>query len=182
MPLINEWFEYIVSLSDKQDQLIVNQSELSTNTQSQYGSTFDVDLEDFEAPQFLSTSFILANHEQHHPLQNAIVTSNHSLQTISPLIEEGTLTLKDDSCHTLIDFIIVSKIKETECEVDNNVDDKSSPNLVEQIHDQSVGDKIIRQTINQPSISSDLLSNFPLYNEPNCLLETASHSLKDNTT
>jgi hypothetical protein len=79
MSLINEWFEYLVSLSDKQDQLIVNQSELSTNTQSQDGSNFDVDLEDFEAPQFLSTSFILANHEQHHLLQNAIVTSNHSL-------------------------------------------------------------------------------------------------------
>jgi hypothetical protein len=103
MSLINEWFEYLVSLSDKQDQLIVNQSELSTNTQSQDGSNFHVDLEDFEAPQFLSTSFILANHEQHH--QNAIVTSNHSLQTMSPPVEEGTLTLKDDSCHTLIDFI-----------------------------------------------------------------------------
>jgi hypothetical protein len=60
--------------------------------------------------------------------------------------------------------------------------DKTSPNLVEQVHDQSVGDKIISQTINQPSISSDLLSNFPLHNEPNCLLETVSYSLKENTT
>jgi hypothetical protein len=181
MLLINEWFEYLVSLSDKQDQLMVNQSELSTNTQSQDGSNFDVDLEDFEAPQFLSTSFILENHEQHHLLQNAIVTSNHSLSMMSPPVEEGTLTLKDDSCHTLIDFIIVSKVKEVKCEVDNHVDDKSSPNLVEQIHDQSMGDKII-QTINQSSISSDFLSNFPLHNEPNCLLETVSYSLKENTT
>jgi hypothetical protein len=45
-----------------------------------------------------------------------------------------------------------------------------------------VGGKIIRQTINQPSISSDLLSNFPLHNEPNCLLEIVSYSLKENTT
>ena len=51
MLLINKCFEYLVSLSDKQDQLMVNQSELSTNTQSQDGSNFDVDLEDFEAPQ-----------------------------------------------------------------------------------------------------------------------------------
>ena len=134
---------------------------MSTNTQSQDGSNFHVDLEDFEAPQFLSTSFILANHEQHRLLQNVIVTSNRSLSTMSPPVEEETLILKDDSCHTLIDFIIVSKVKEVECEVDNHVDDKSFPNLVEQIYDQSVGDKIIRQTINQPSISSDLLSNFP---------------------
>jgi hypothetical protein len=178
MPLINECFEYLVSLSYKQDQLIFNQSELSTNTQSQYGSNFHVDLEDFEAPQFLSTSFILENHEPH----NAIVTSNHSLQTMYPPVEQETFTLKDDSCPTLIDFITVSKVKEAECEVDNHVDDKSSPNLVEQIHDQSVGDKIIRQTIYQPSISSDFLSNFPLHNEPNCLLETISYSLKENTT
>jgi hypothetical protein len=178
MSFINEWFEYLISLSDKQDQLIVNQSELNTNTHSQDGSIFHVDLEDFEAPQFLSTSFILANHEPH----NAIVTSNHSLQTIYPPVEEGTFTLKDDSCHTLIDFITVSKVKEAECEVDNHMDDKSSPNLVEHIHDQSVGDKIIRKTINQPSISSDLLSNFPLHNEPNCLLKSVSYSLKDNTT
>jgi hypothetical protein len=100
IPLINEWFEYLISLSDKQYQLIVNQSELSTNTQSQDGSNFHVDLEDFEVPQFLSTSFILANHEPH----NEIVTSNHSLQTMSPLVEEGIFTLKDDSCHTLIDY------------------------------------------------------------------------------
>jgi hypothetical protein len=150
---------------------------LSTNTQSQDGSNFHVDLEDFEAPQFLSTSFILTNHEPHH----AIVTSNHSLPTMSPPVEEGTLTLKDDSCHTLIDFITVSKVKEIECEVDDHVDDKTSPNLVEQVHDQSVGDKIISQTINQPSISSDFLSHFPLHNEPNCLLETISYSLKENT-
>jgi hypothetical protein len=82
----------------------------------------------------------LANHEPH----NAIVTSNHSLQTMSPPVEQGTFTLKDDSCPTLIYFITVSKVKEVECEADNHVDDKSSPNLVEQIHDQSVGDKIIR--------------------------------------
>jgi hypothetical protein len=178
MSLINEYFEYLVSLSDKQNQLIFNQSELSTNTQSQDGSNFHVDLEDFEAPQFLSTSFILANHKPH----NAIVTSNHSLQIMSPPIEEGTFTLKDDSCSTLIDFITVYKVKEVECEVDNHEDDKSSPNLVEQIYDQSVGDKIIRQTINQPSISSDFLSIFSLHNEPNCLLETVSYSLKENTT
>jgi hypothetical protein len=182
MSLINEWFEYLVSLSDKQDQLIVNQSELSTNTQSQDGSNFHVDLEDFEAPQFFSTSFILENHEKHHILQNAIVTSNHSLPTMSPPVKEGTLTLKYDSCHTLIDSITVSKVKEVKCEVDNHVDNKNSPNLVEQVHDQSVGDKIISQTINQTSISSDLLSNFPLHNEPNCLLETISYSLKENTT
>jgi hypothetical protein len=133
MLLINEWFEYLVSLSDKQDQLMVNQSELSTNTQYQDGSNFDVDLEDFEAPQFLSTSFILENHEKHHLLQNSIVTSNYSLSTMSPLVKEGTLTLKDDNCHTLIDFIIVSKVKETEYKVDNHMNDKYSPNLVEQI-------------------------------------------------
>jgi hypothetical protein len=177
MLLINDWFEYLVSLLDKKDQLIVNQFELSTNTQSQDGSNFDVDLEDFEAPQFLSTSFIFSNHEKHHLLQNAIVTSNDSLSTMSPPIEEGTLTLKDDNYHTLIDFITVSKVKEVECEVDNHVDDKSSPNLVEQIHDQSMGDKIIRQS----SISIDLLSNFPLHNEPNGLLKTVSYSLKENT-
>jgi hypothetical protein len=96
--------------------------------------------------------------------------------------QEGTLTLKDESCHTLIDFITVPKVKEAECKVDNHVDDKSSPNLVEQIHDQSIGDKIISRTINQPSISSDLLLIFPLHNEPNCLLETVSYSLKENTT
>jgi hypothetical protein len=150
---------------------------LSTNTQSQDGSNFHVDLEDFEAPQFLSTSFLLANHGPH----NAIVTSNHSLQTISPPVEQGTFTLEDDSCPTLIDFITVSKVKEAKREVNNHVDDKSSPNLVEQIHDQLVGEKIIRQTINQPSISSDFLLNFPLHNEPNCLLEIVSYSLKENT-
>ena len=85
----------------------------------------------------MSTYFIFANHEQHRPLQNEIVTSNHSLQTMSPHVEEGTFTLKDDSCPTLIDFITVSKVKQVECEVDNHVDNKSSPN-------QSVGDKIIR--------------------------------------
>ena len=73
----------------------------------------------------------MANHEQRHLLQNAFVTSNHSLSTMSPPVEEGTFTLKDDNCHTLIDFITVSKVKEVECEVDNHVDDKSSPNLVE---------------------------------------------------
>jgi hypothetical protein len=107
MFLINECFEYLVSLSDKKYQLIVNQFELSTNTQSQDGSNFHVDLEDFESPQFLSTSFILENHEPH----NAIVTSNHSLQTMPPPVEEGTFTLNDDSCPTLIDFITVSKVK-----------------------------------------------------------------------
>ena len=81
----------------------------------------------------------MENHEPH----NAIVTSNHSLQIMSPPIEEGTFTLKDYSCPTLIDFIIVSKVKEAGCEVDNHVDDKSSPNLVEQTLDQSIGDKII---------------------------------------
>jgi hypothetical protein len=151
---------------------------LSTNTQSQDGSNFPVDLEDFEAPQFLSTSFILENHEPH----NSIVTSNHSLQTMYTPVEQGTFTLKDDSCPTLIDFMTVSKVKEAECKVDNHVDDRYLPNLVEQIHDQSVGDKIIRQTINQPSISSDFLSNFPLHNEPNCLLEIVLYSLKENTT
>ena len=89
-------------------------------------------------------------------------------------VEEGTFTLKDDNCPTLIYFITVSKVKEVECKVD----DKTSPNLVEQIHDQSVGDKIISETINQSSISSDFLSNFTLHNEPNCLLETVSYSLK----
>jgi hypothetical protein len=34
MLLINEWFKYLISLSDEPDQLIVNQSESSTNTQS----------------------------------------------------------------------------------------------------------------------------------------------------
>jgi hypothetical protein len=62
---------------------------------------------------------------------------------MSSPIEEGTLTLKDVSCHSLIDFITVSKIKEVECEVDNHVDDKTSPNLIEHVHDQSIGDKII---------------------------------------
>jgi hypothetical protein len=178
MSLINEWFEYLISHSEKKDQLIVNQFELSTNTPSQDGSNFHVDLEDFEAPQFLSTSFILKNHEPH----NATVTSNHYLKTLSPPVKEGTFTLKDDNCPTLIDFITVSKVKEAECEVDNCADDKSSTNLVEQIHDQSMGDKIIRHIINQPSISSDLISNFPLHNEPNCLLETVLYSLKENTT
>ena len=88
------------------------------------------------------------------------------------------MTLKDNSCHTLIDFITVSKVKEVECEVDNHVDDKSSSNLVEQIHDESVGGKIIRHTINQPSISSDLPSIFPLHDQPNCLVKTISYSLK----
>jgi hypothetical protein len=60
------------------------------------------------------------------------------------------------------------------------VDDKSSPNLVEQIHDQSIGDKIVSHTINQPSISSDLPSIFPLHDEPNCLLKTFSYYLKEN--
>jgi hypothetical protein len=69
----------------------------------------------------------LANHEPHH----AIVTSNHSFPTMSPPVEEGTLTLKDDSCHTLIDFITIYKVKEIECEFDDRVDDKTSPNLVE---------------------------------------------------
>jgi hypothetical protein len=120
----------------------------------------------------------LANHEPN----NAIVTSNHSLQTMSPPVKEGTFTLKDDNCPTLIDFMAVSKVKEVECEVDNYVDNKSYPNLAEKIHDQSVGEKIIRKTINQPSIFSDFLSNFPLHNEPNCLLETVLYSLKENTT
>jgi hypothetical protein len=69
----------------------------------------------------------LGNNEPH----NAIVTSNHCLQTMSPPIEERTLTLKDDSSHTLIDFITFSKVKEVKCEVGNHVDDKTSPNLVE---------------------------------------------------
>jgi hypothetical protein len=64
MPLIDEWFQYLVSLSDKQDRLIVNQSELSTNTQSQDGLKFHDDLEVIKAPHFLSTSFILADQEQ----------------------------------------------------------------------------------------------------------------------
>jgi hypothetical protein len=34
IPLIDEWFQYLVSLSDKQHRLMVNQYELSTNTQS----------------------------------------------------------------------------------------------------------------------------------------------------
>jgi hypothetical protein len=114
-------------------------------------------------------------------MRHIIVTYNHSLQIMSPPVEEGTFTLKDDNCPTLIDFITIYKVKEVECEVDNHLDDKYSPNLVDQIHDQSVGDKIIRQIINQPSISSDLLSNFSLHNEPNCLLETLSYSLKENT-
>jgi hypothetical protein len=97
---------------------------------------------------------------------------------MSPPIEEGTLTLKDDISHTLIYFI--TKDKEVECEVDNHVDDKSAPNLVEQIHDQSIGDKIISHTINQPSISSDLPSIFPLHDEPNCLLKTVSYYLKED--
>jgi hypothetical protein len=35
MPLIDEWFQYLISLSDEQDQLIVNQSELGINIHSQ---------------------------------------------------------------------------------------------------------------------------------------------------
>jgi hypothetical protein len=96
---------------------------------------------------------------------------------MSPPVEEGTLTLKDCNFHTLIDFIILCKVKEVKCEVHNHVDNNFSPNLVEQIHDRSVGDKIIRKS----SISSDLLSNFPLHNEPNGLLKIVSYSLKENT-
>jgi hypothetical protein len=44
MPLIDEWFQYLISLSNKQDQLI-NQSELSINTQSQVGLNFHDGLE-----------------------------------------------------------------------------------------------------------------------------------------
>ena len=52
MSLIDEWFQYLVSLSDKQDQLIVNQSKLSTNTQSQDGLKVHDDLEVIKAPHF----------------------------------------------------------------------------------------------------------------------------------
>jgi hypothetical protein len=43
-----------------------------------------------------------------------------------------------------------------------------------------IGDKIISHTINQPSISSDLPSIFPLHDEPNCFLKTTSYYLKEN--
>jgi len=73
----------------------------------------------------------LPDQEQHHISQNENATSNHSFPTMSPRVEEGTLTLKDDSCHTPIDFITISKEKDVECEVDNHVDNKYAPNLVE---------------------------------------------------
>jgi hypothetical protein len=50
MSLINEWFQYLVSLLEKKDQLIVNQFELSTNTQSKYGLKVHDDLEVIKEP------------------------------------------------------------------------------------------------------------------------------------
>jgi hypothetical protein len=86
MPIIDEWFQYLLSLSDKKDELIVNQSELSTNTQCEYGSKVHDDLEVIKKPHFLSTS-----QEQHDILQDTVIASDISLPTMYFSIEEGTL-------------------------------------------------------------------------------------------
>ena len=75
---------------------MVNQYELSTNTQSQDGLKFHDDVEVIKAPHFLSTSFILADQEQNDILQDVLSTSDVSLSIMSSYIEEGTLNLKGD--------------------------------------------------------------------------------------
>jgi hypothetical protein len=45
-----------------------------------------------------------------------------------------------------------------------------------------VGHDNIGQTSNESSSSGNFLSHSPFYDEPNCLLETVSYSLKENTT
>jgi hypothetical protein len=146
MPLIDEWFQYLISLSDKEDQLMVNQSELSTNNQSQDGLKFHDDLEVIKAPHFFSTSFILEDHEQNDILQDVLSTSDISLSTTSSSIEEGTLNLKGDNVQTLQDIIIVSEVKEMECEVGDLVVSKTLTHSFKQLQDKLVGDDIISQT------------------------------------
>jgi hypothetical protein len=124
MPLIDEWFQYLISLSDKQYRLMVNQYELSTNTQSQYGLKFHDDLEVIKATRFLSTPFILADQEKNDILQYVLSTSDISLSTMSSSIEEGTFNLKGDNDQTLQDIIIVYEVKEMECEVGDLVVNK----------------------------------------------------------
>ena len=182
MFLIDEWFQYLVSLSDKQDRLIVNQSELRTNSQSQDGLKVHDDLEVIKEPHFLSISFILAYQEQHDILQDTIMAFDISLPSMSFSIEEGTLNSKGDRGQTLQDITIVSEVKEMECEFGNLVVSKTSPHSCEQVQDQLVGDDNIGQTSNESSNSGNFLSHSPFYDEPNCLLETISYSLKEHTT
>jgi hypothetical protein len=155
---------------------------LSTNNQSKDGLKVHDDLEVIKAPIFLSTSFILADQEQHDILQDTIMASDISLPTMYFSIEEGTLNSKGDCGQTLQDITIVSEVKEMECEFGNLVVSKNFPHSCEQVQDQLVGDDNISQTSNESSNSSNFLSHSPFYDEPNCLLETVSYSLKEHTT
>jgi hypothetical protein len=180
IPLINEWFQYLVSLSDKQDQLIFNQYELSTNTQSQDGLKVHDDIEVIKAPHFFSTSFILVDQEQHDILQDTIMAFNISLPIMSFSIEEGTLNSKGDHGQTLQDITIVSEVKEMECEFGNLVVSKTSPHSCEQVQDQLVGDDNIGQTSNESSNYGNFLSHSPFYDEHDLVLENISCSLKEH--
>jgi hypothetical protein len=146
MPLIDEWFQYLISLLDEQDQLIVNQTELEINIPSQVGLKFHDNLEKLrvvEAQQCFPTSLIL---EQHDILKNAIVPPNNDSMSSSYEKE----TLNKDIGHTIQDTTTISKEKEIESDICDYVISKYSPNSFEQVQDQLMGDNIISQTINQP--------------------------------
>jgi hypothetical protein len=179
IPLIDEWFQYLIYLSDEQDQLIVNQFELGINTHSQFGLNCHEDLENLrvvEAQPCLPTSLIL---EKHDILKDAIVPPDNSFSSMSS--SDDKETLNKDNGHTIQYTTTISKEKEIAYDICDYVINKYSPNSFEPVQDQLMGDDIIIQTINQPSYSSGLLSHFPLHNEPNFLLETISYSLKEHT-
>ena len=83
----------------------------------------------------MSTSFILADQEQHDILQDTIMASDISLPTMSFSIEEGTFNSKGDCGQTLQDITIVFEVKEIEYEFGNLVVNKTSPHPCEQVQD-----------------------------------------------
>jgi hypothetical protein len=120
----------------------------------------------------------LADQEQNDILQDVISTSDISLSTMSSSIEEGTLNLKGDNGKTLQDIIIVSEVKEMECEVGDLVVSETSPHSFEQLQDQLVGDEIISQTSIESS--NNFISHSPLYDKDDLVLENISCSLKEH--
>jgi hypothetical protein len=92
IPLIDEWFQYLIYLSDEQDQLIVNQFELGINIHSHVGLNFHHDLENsgvVETQHCFPTSLILLDQEQHDILKDAIAPPDNA--SISSSDDKETL-------------------------------------------------------------------------------------------
>lgn len=88
------------------------------------------DLEVVEAPQFLSTSFVLLDQEQ-DSLEDTIIIPDNYFSLMSPYNEKEKLN--KDSLHSIQDTTTTLEVKKNEFEPCNHGIDKYSPNLFSHI-------------------------------------------------